>query len=229
MAADRESPTQNVTALAESLISLGSEMRQVRKARQMTLKALSAATGISVSHLSAIERGATNPSLDVVTRIADALGISSDWFFARRSGNGPMERAYVVRRQNRRDLNTLYGEGIKTLGITDQLLSSSIGGEFFMGMATYEPYSTRPGHPMYQHEGEQHGYILEGELELQIADEKITLREGDSYSFPTEIIHNARNITGAPCRLIWSISPITIPKDVVVDFWAAAPEASAKT
>ncbi|MDJ0631270.1 MAG: XRE family transcriptional regulator [Rhodobacter sp.] len=223
-----KSPVQNVTALAETLTSLGSEVRQVRKARQMTLRDLSAETGISVSHLSAIERGAVNPSVEFVHRIAEALNISSDWFFARRAGSGPMERAYVVRRQNRRDLNKLYGEGIKTLGLTDELLSSSIGGSFFMGIATYEPNSSRPGHPMYQHDGEQHGFILKGELELQIADEKITLREGDSYSFPTDIIHNARNVMDEPCQLVWSISPITIPKDVVVDFWAAPSSAKSK-
>ncbi len=210
----------NVTAIAENLIGLGSEVRQVRKARGLTLKGLSKSTGISVSHLSAVERGTTNPSLDIVHRIADALGIASDWFFARRSGKGPMERAYVVRKQNRRDLNRLYGEGIDALGLTDQLLSSSIGGDFFMGVATYNPHSSRPGHPMYQHAGELHGFILSGEMELQIADEKITLREGDSYSFPTDIIHNARNVTDQPCQLVWAISPVTIPKDVVVSHWA---------
>ena len=216
MAAENRKADQKVVALAESLILLGSEIHQVRKARQLTLKNLSAATDVSVSHLSAIERGAANPSLVTVRRIADALGISADWFFARRPGEGPMERAYVVRRQNRRELNALYGEVSETLGLTDELLSSSISGNFLMGVATYEPHSTRPGHPMYQHEGEQHGYILKGELELQIADEKISLYEGDSYSFPTEIIHNARNNTDRPCQLIWAISPIVIPRDVVV-------------
>ena len=206
----------NVSALAESLISLGSEVRQVRKARGQTLKDLSKLAGISVSHLSAIERGTTNPSFEIVHKLAVALGISADWFFARRSGSGPLERAYVVRRQNRRNLNTLYGEGIASLGLSDELLSSSIGGSFFMGLAVYEPQSSRPGHPMYQHDGEQHGYILKGRLQLQIGDELIELNEGDSYSFPTTILHNARNVTDEACELIWSISPVTIPKDVVV-------------
>ncbi|MEM7320786.1 MAG: cupin domain-containing protein [Pseudomonadota bacterium] len=225
----KETDRSNVSAIAESLIGLGSEVRQVRKARGMTLKGLSKTTGISVSHLSAVERGTTNPSLDIVHRIAAALGIASDWFFARRSGDGPMERAYVVRKQNRRDLNRLYGEGIEALGLTDQLLSSSIGGDFFMGVATYQPHSSRPGHPMYQHAGEQHGFILSGELELQIADEKITLREGDSYSFPTDIMHNATNVTDQPCQLVWAISPVTIPKDVVVSHWAKENDPKAET
>ena len=201
---------------AEAQISLGSEMRQVRKARQMTLREVADQTRVSLSHLSAIERGATNPSLDVVHRIAEALDIESNWFFSRRPGDGPMERAFVVRKHNRRNLNTLYREDKDKIGLTDELLSSSIGGNLLMGVAEYEPHSERPGHTIYQHKGEQHGYILEGQLQLQIADEFITLQEGDSFSFPTEIIHNAVNRTDRAAKLIWAISPIVIPKDVVV-------------
>ncbi|MEO1473297.1 MAG: XRE family transcriptional regulator [Pseudomonadota bacterium] len=209
--------TLDAQALAEDVISLGSEMRQVRKARQLTLKSVARETGISLSHLSAIERGATNPSLDVVYKVAQALDIEAEWFFARRPGSGPMERAYVVRKSNRRNLNTLYREDKDEIGLTDELLSSSIAGQLLMGVAEYEPHSERPGHTIYQHQGEQHGYVLEGQLELQITEERITLREGDSFSFPTEILHNAINRTDRPAKLIWAISPIVIPKDVVVD------------
>ncbi|MEM9047128.1 MAG: XRE family transcriptional regulator [Pseudomonadota bacterium] len=218
------SEDQTVFALAESLVSLGSEVRQVRKARRMTLSDLAEATGISLSHLSAVERGAANPSIDIVRRIAEALGINADWFFANRPGRGPMERAYVVRRHNRRNLNTLYGEGIETLGLTDELLSSSLGGSFLMGVAVYAPHSSRPGHPMYRHDGEQHGYILSGALELQIGDETITLQAGDSYSFPTEILHNARNRSDQPCQLVWAIAPIVIPREVVAHKDTGEPE-----
>ena len=207
---------------AETLISLGSEMRQVRKARQLTLKQVAQETNISVSHLSAIERGSTNPSIEVMQRIARTLDIDADWFFPRRPGDGPMERAFVVRRQNRRDLNTLYREDTEQIGLTDALLSSSIAGDLLLGVAEYEPFSERPGHTIYQHDGEQHGFILQGELELQLEDELITLHEGDSFSFPTEILHNARNRTDRPAKLIWAISPIIIPKDVVVQ--DAAPQ-----
>lgn len=202
--------------LASTLVSLGSEMRQVRKACRLTLKDLAVETGISISHLSAIERGTTNPSLDVVHRVARSLSIDSGWFFPRRPGTGPIERAYVVRKNNRRDLNTLYRENKDQIGLTDALLSSSIAGSLLLGVAEYEPHSERPGHKIYRHKGEQHGLVIEGELELQLDSEFITIREGDSFSFPTEILHNARNRTDRPCKMIWAISPIVIPKDVVV-------------
>ena len=215
-------------AYAENLITLGSEMRQVRKARQLTLKQVAEETGISVSHLSAIERGAASPSLDVVHKIAQALDIEPDWFFARRPGDGPMERAFVVRKRHRRDLNRLYREDKDQIGLTDEQLSSSISGKILMGVAEYEPHSERPGHTVYQHAGEQHGFILEGELELQLGSEFITLHEGDSFSFPTEIIHNARNRTDRPAKLIWAISPIVIPRDVVAGPRETPPSNSTK-
>ena len=205
----------DVLALYGSLATLGSEVRQLRRARQMTLKAMAAASGVSLSHLSAIERGTANPSIDVIGKIAEALDVSSDWFFARRPGNGPLERSFVVRRQNRRNLNVLYAESAAEVGYADALLSSSIGGNFYMGVADYAPRSTRQFDHLYQHGGEQHGYVLDGELQLLIGDETITLRQGDSYSFPASVVHNVRNRTDQPARLIWATSPVVIPKDVV--------------
>ncbi len=205
-----------VVALAKSLISLGSEVRQLRHARKMSLKDLAAESGISVSHLSAIERNASNPSVDVVHAVAAALGVSADWFFAKRPGAGPMERAHVVRAQNRRDLNTLYQQTSGELGYEDRLLSSSIGGQFYMGIATYLPGAERPEEPLQQHVGEEHGVVVEGELEMQIGDELITLRAGDSYSFSASIPHHGRNLSNEVCKLVWAVSPVVIPKDVVV-------------
>ncbi|MEJ1996332.1 MAG: cupin domain-containing protein [Limibacillus sp.] len=207
---------EKVQAMARNLLSLGSELRQLRKARQMTLKDLSKASGVSLSHLSAIERAASQPSMEVLGDISAALSVTPDWFFARRSGAGPMEQAYVVRAQNRRSLNSLYGQDVQELGYTDMLLSSSIGGDFYMGMAVYAPYSEKPDDPLQRHEGEEHGIVIEGELEMQIGDEVMTLREGDSYSFDARIPHHARNRQSRPCRLIWAVSPVVIPKDVVV-------------
>ena len=218
---DRDQNTaSNVVPLVEKMTFIGSEIRQMRKARKLTLKELARASSISTSHLSAIERGVSNPSLVVIQHIASGLRVDPSWFFSRRSGVGPMERAFVVRKNNRRNLNLLYGEAVDTLGLTDELLSSSVGGNFFMGIATFAPHSSREDHMFYQHEGEQHGLVIKGEIALQIEDEVITLREGDSYSFPTQIIHKANNVTSQPAQLIWAISPIVFPSDVAVQHHA---------
>jgi transcriptional regulator with XRE-family HTH domain len=196
--------------------AFGSEVRQMRKARRMTLKDLERDSGVSVSHLSAIERGASKPSMDVIHAIADALSVSPDWFFARRPGAGPLERACIVRERNRRDLNSLYSQAPDELGYADRLVSSSIGGAFYMGIADY-PAVPADGvdETLQSHEGEQHGIVIEGQLELQLEDEIIVLQTGDSYTFDGRIPHRVRNRSDKTAVLIWAASPVVIPKDTV--------------
>lgn len=192
-----------------SLLSVGSEMRELRRARRMTLRELSEACGLSQSHLSTIERGLAQPSMDALAGIAAALAVAPDWFFAARPGAGPLERAHVVRAHNRRTLDALYGE--RELGYSEALISSSIGGAVYMGLTVYEPGSERPERPLPCQAGEEHGLVLEGELEMQIGDEVITLRSGDSYSFGARIPHRVRNPADRVCRLVWAASPVMIP------------------
>ena len=198
---------------ARSVAAFGLEVRQLRKARNMTQTELSAASGISVSHLSAIERGAVNASLDKVNRIADALSVPVAWFFTRRPGEGPLERAHVVRAQNRRNLNLLYGETAEESGYTDWLLSSTIGGDFYFGISEYGPRSEAREEEIVVRDGEQHCLVLEGEIELLLREEIIVLRTGDSYSIPGDLPHKTSNNTDRPARMIWVNSPVIIPKD----------------
>lgn len=55
---------------------LKDKLRELRTGRDLTLKNLAETTGLSVSYLSDIERGRTNPSLKTVGALADALDVS---------------------------------------------------------------------------------------------------------------------------------------------------------
>lgn len=226
--AAREKPEISRASSTEALAAFGAEVRQLRKAREMTLAELASASGISVSHLSAIERGTVNASLRKITKIADALAVPEDWFFNRRTGSGPMERAYVVRKQNRRNLSMLYQEPAEQSGYIDQLLSSSIGGGFYMGVSDYSPHSDDIITPLFTRDGEMHGLVLDGAFELTLGDEVITVQEGDSFSFPGHIVHNARNTSDRPARLLWVNSPVIIPKFLARHIAAAQPKAKPK-
>ncbi len=59
---------------------LGRQIRMARLEREWTLKDLSEASGVSVSQLSSIERGAHLPSLESLLAVATALGTTpSEW------------------------------------------------------------------------------------------------------------------------------------------------------
>lgn len=196
----------------ENVATFGAEVRELRKARRLTLAELSELSGVSLSHLSAIERGAVTPTYGKILDVARALGVPEEWFLTPRPGRGALERQYVVRRENRRNLNPLYGVSAETAGYYDELLSSSLAGAFHMGLSEYPPYSEAVVDELYVREGEQHALVLEGELVLRLEDEVITLRAGDSFSFPGNVLHSARNKSDRPARLIWVNAPVIIPR-----------------
>jgi transcriptional regulator with XRE-family HTH domain len=200
------------TVVPEATAAIGAEIRALRRARAMTLGDLAEASGVSVSHVSAIERGTVNPSLAKIESLAAALAVPPAWFFNARAGTGPLEREYVVRAENRRNLNMVYGEPPEVSGYVDWLLSSSIGGNFYMGISDFPP-NAQPKDVLFTRAGEQHLVVIEGELTLQLEDEEITLRAGDSYSIPGTLPHHVFNRGDALARAIWVNAPVILPAD----------------
>jgi transcriptional regulator with XRE-family HTH domain len=54
---------------------LGRRIRTLRKSKNLTQEQLGGRAGINYKHLGAIERGDENPSLSVLDKIADGLGV----------------------------------------------------------------------------------------------------------------------------------------------------------
>jgi quercetin dioxygenase-like cupin family protein len=60
--------------------------------------------------------------------------------------------------------------------------------------------------PVHHHHHEQITFILEGELEMTIGGETITLKAGDYFVIPSNVPHSA--IAHMDCRLIDVFSPV---------------------
>ena len=83
-------------------------IKNIRKSKGITLQEMSNRTGISVNHLSQIERGKTNPSIGTLKRITDALAVP---FMSLGNGenipslsSGNQKKAEVVRKDMRKML-----------------------------------------------------------------------------------------------------------------------------
>lgn len=197
---------------ARTEITIGAEIREVRKARGLTLKDLSKLSGRSMAHLSKIERGGTRLSVELLADISSALKVDPKWFFPSRTGNGPLERTCIVRAQARRPLSGLYTRGFAELGFADELLSSTLTGSFYLCLSTFPPgiRDSSPNRELYAFEGEQHGLVLRGRLELRLGDEIIELRAGDSFSFPSEVPHRLQTIGDEEAAVVWGMAPVRI-------------------
>ena len=94
---------------------IGREIRDLRKARRVTLAAVAEASGLSVGYLSLVERDLATPSIKALHAVSRALGVTIGWFFE--PGDAPeAERDLVVRRARRRRLEY-------SAGMLDELLS----------------------------------------------------------------------------------------------------------
>jgi transcriptional regulator with XRE-family HTH domain len=170
--------------------AIGARVREERQSRRWTLDQLADAAGVSRRMVVNVEQGASNPSVGTLLRISDALGVGLPALVE------PPERTPVK--------VTRHGEGAA-------LWTGGSGGRGLLVAGTQPPdvmelwdWTLAPGE---HHLSEAHTegtkellHVLQGTLRLAVADEALTLEEGDAVSFPGNLEHSYANTGGQPVR-----------------------------
>lgn len=180
---------------------LGPLIRERRKELGLTLSDVAARSGLSVGHLSQVERGLSTPTIRQLQQIAETMGVTIGWFF--RAEKGPAEEAeggVVVRAGRRRKME------MTSLGIVDELLVPNLDGALELLFCTLQP-GAGAGPEAYTHAGEEAGLVLAGEMELWVEEERYHLRTGDSFAFASTRPHRYRNPGSTELKLVWAITP----------------------
>jgi mannose-6-phosphate isomerase-like protein (cupin superfamily) len=71
------------------------------------------------------------------------------------------------------------------------------------------PPGSDTGKDMLQHEGEEGGVIIQGEIELTIANQVRVLGPGDAYYFESKTPHRFRNVGKTEAVLVSANTPAT--------------------
>lgn len=178
---------------------VGARMRELRKAKGLTLKQLAEQTDLSVGFLSQLERQDADPSVRALNVIGKALGVGINWFFPDPEQQNNPESGIVVRANKRRSLRF-------ESGVRDELLSPTLSGQLEIILTTFEPGASS-GEDLYHHKGEEGGYLSQGQLELTVEDQVITLEVGDSFHFESTRPHRYKNTGKTPAVLVWAMTP----------------------
>ena len=163
-------------------VNIGERLRELREARNISMRALAARSGLSANALSVIERGRASPSISTMYKLADALGVSITSFFA-----SDQERKQVV---------FLKGDERTRVSFTRGIFEG-LGGEQFVGRV--EPFmltlenSANSGPRSMAHTGHEFVFCLRGELEYQVERQVFRLEAGDSLLFAAQLKHKWRN------------------------------------
>ncbi|MEH6576831.1 MAG: cupin domain-containing protein [Amphritea sp.] len=180
-------------------LRIGRQIRDLRKAKGITLTTMAEKISRSVGYVSQVERGVSSLPIPVLQAICEVLGVNISWFFHADSQAPLEELNYIVRGDNRRSLN------FAGTGIREELLSPRLSGQLQMILTTFSPGAG--SQESRQRKGEEAGYVQSGSLELGIGDKVFMLQAGDSFSLTGDDPHWARNPSAEEeAVVVWTLA-----------------------
>ena len=176
--------------------NLGLKLKALRTRQGLSQRRLARNSGVSNATISLIEHGRTDPSMGLLKRILDAMGVSFAEFFS--SDTQQTEQYFFTQDE----LSEIGSGPISYLQVGADLSESNL-------QILYERYQpgADTGQSMLSHEAEEGGIILKGRLEITVADRVRTLSAGDAYRFNSRLPHRFRNTGSQDCVLVSACTP----------------------
>lgn len=177
-------------------------MKHARLNLKLSLRQLAEKVGCTESFLSKVENNKVRPSLPMIHKIAVNLGISVARLFAE---EGDASGVVTVMREGQRQvLRTEHkraGNGVTLETLVPNHLCTLLEVNIH-----HIPVGTS-SQGYLEHQGEEMGYVLEGELELTVESQIAIVRKGDSFFFLSHLPHGYRNIGLVDARVLWVNTP----------------------
>ncbi len=213
---------------APDVPSVGERIRAERLRRGVGLRALAREVGVSASMISQIETGKTQPSVSTLYAITSTLGISVQDVFeetaatvyavpsaepAARAATGgpPMTVLEALSSAAGRRLGPLVRPHQRQVlaldtGVTWERLGELPSHPVDFLLVTYPPGgSSSSTGGLMRHGGSEYGFLLSGELVLNLGFQDLRVRPGDAISFPSSTPHSYRNEGTEPAVGVWFV------------------------
>ncbi|WP_321944277.1 helix-turn-helix domain-containing protein [Paraburkholderia tropica] len=184
---------------------LGEQLRMRRRTLKKSLQEVADACEISVSLLSQLERGMRSASVRTLSVLARELDTPVETLLHNTNvdrdrddnADGALGRAGKHRRVDS-------GE----TGIHKEVLTpiAAAHGHLQLYKAVIEPGGSTGDTFFTTYSGEQVGYIIEGQLELNVGDRLYRLNTGDSFCYDSSMPRRWRNPGQTETCVLWAVS-----------------------
>lgn len=177
---------------------IGKKLKATRLKNDMTIQELAESSRVSSNMISRIERGLTIPSVEILMKLANAFGMSINYFVEE------AEKGTTV-------VHTRRGEGEPIFFFEDkhQITSLTQGirdPSFAVFYDTLEE-NCSSGEGGMVHTGEEFALVLEGRMEFVIEANRYLLEQGDSIVFKASMPHRWKNLASGTTLVMWVVSP----------------------
>jgi transcriptional regulator with XRE-family HTH domain len=182
----------------ETLIA--DNIKTLRKQKKITLQELANVTGLTKGYLSKVERSKKAPPYSTLNKIAMALGVDAAFLLGEQLNESADTRLSFTRK----------GEG-KIVDMVKSLSEGSLYGYGYEALAVdkpgknMEPYIIEPAFDedaVFQHEGEEFMYVLEGRHELLYGGRNYLMEKGDCVYFDATVPHTGRSLGKKKAKLL---------------------------
>jgi transcriptional regulator with XRE-family HTH domain len=181
--------------VAASVRPIGQGIRSERKRRGWTMAELGSLVDLTPQAIGSIERGETDPSINSLRRISQALNVPMFKFLLT-----DIDRHIVVRRDARVRIN------MPTDNLDYELLSSDTNGTLeVLSVRLYPGASTRE--EPSAHAAEECTVVLRGSVTAEIAGQPVDLEPGDSVTIRGGAPHRFLNSGESEAELLMALSP----------------------
>ena len=174
---------------------LGERIRQRRKKKGLSLRALGEQIGVTASFLSQIERDLASPSIATLRRIAEALDTPLFQFLLDTQTPSP-----VIRKGDRLQIKLPHSQ------LTYDLLTPDLNRKMEVFLGELEVGNSNIAHRLSQ-PTEECIVVLEGKLEIHLEDGSYQLGPGDSIYFEGVLLRELRSIGEEKLVFISAITP----------------------
>lgn len=186
---------------------LGARLKSAREAKQVSLRSVATAIGVSPSLLSQIENGKTNPSVDTLYALVQQLGVSLDVMLDNAESQAASRDAGTIPEVDM-VVQTAAGTPVIEMenGVRWERLVVLPGVDMEALRVTYQPgASSSLDGQLMQHAGFEHLVMISGELTVRFESEEVLLRGGDSMAFDSRRSHLFVNTSDQPALGIWHV------------------------
>jgi transcriptional regulator with XRE-family HTH domain len=177
-------------------LAVGQRIKEIRRTKALSLRALAELSNLSTNAISLIERGDNSPTVSSLHSLAKALGVPITAFF----DNLADGQVIHVKKNQRPTSNT---EGVKIENLGSGLPNQQLE-PFFM---TIKPGISSTSSQI-THSGEEFVYVLKGAVTCSIGEQEYRLEEGDSLLFLASQPHVYRNHTRQTAQFLLIFQPM---------------------
>jgi transcriptional regulator with XRE-family HTH domain len=181
-------------------LNLATRVRELRKARGMTLEQAAQQAGLARSTLSKIENGQMSPTYEALKKLATGLDISVPQLFT------PPVKDQI----NGRMAVTRSGEGAAHATTTyehELLANALVKKQMLPYRARVRARSMDEFDGWVRHDGEEFLYVLTGVIRLYTEFyEPVEMRRGDSAYYDATMGHNVISVSDEDATILWVTS-----------------------